>query len=90
MRAASSANTIAPRARRSMVPSARPRRRRSLDHGPEALRPRTVDLVADLVGVDDVRAELGEDRRHGALARADAAGQPDDGKRSRHAEPSLA
>src|SRR2546428_2264773 len=57
-------------------------RAEGLDHAREPLAPRTVDLVPDPVGVDDARPELGQDRRYGALARADPAREPDD--RSRH------
>src|SRR5262249_38119238 len=53
------------------------------DGGPERVDDRgearasgPVDLVTDAVGVDHARAELGEDRGDGALARADAAREP--------------
>src|SRR5262249_41478267 len=59
-----------------------------LDDTSESLRPGKIDLVADPVGVDHTRAELAEDRGHGALPRPDAAGQPDHGGR-RHARPQL-
>src|SRR6185295_6980719 len=49
-----------------------------LDDALPALAPGRVDAVADLVGIDHVRAELGEHRADHALSGADAAGQADD------------
>ena len=62
-----------------MVPSAATSRRAErVDDLPASLAAGLVDAMADLVGVDDVRAELGEHRADDALARADAAREPDD------------
>ena len=46
------------------------------------------DLAADAIDVDHGGAELGEDRRSGGLARADAAGQADDAPSRHDAAPS--
>src|SRR5262249_2595113 len=61
------------------------------DRGPERVDDRRgagasgpVDLVTDPVGVDHARAELGEDRGDRALARADAAREPDCHYRAPH------
>ena len=77
-RAAASRNTIAPSAARSRRPPG------PITSGSERGRdlgqhrgPRGLQLVHDRVGVDHARAERGEQTRDGALARADAAAEPD-------------
>ncbi len=49
-----------------------------LDDAREPFAPGRVDPMADLVGVDDVGAELGEHAADDALPRADTAREPDD------------
>src|SRR5581483_3369003 len=48
-----------------------------LDDRRVRLRARPVHLVSDLVGVDDLRAELAEDARDGAFPGSDASGEAD-------------
>ena len=71
-----SAKTIAPDRRPVELALGRqhPRAER-LDHLGEARRARRDHLAGQQVGVDHHRTELGEDRRHRALARGHAAGQ---------------
>jgi hypothetical protein len=48
-----------------------------LDDGGQSRRTGCQHLTGDQVGVDDHGPARGEQRRHGALARSDSAGQPD-------------
>ena len=49
----------------------------ALGHRVEHRTARRLEVAGDLIGIDDDGAALGEHRRHGRLAGADTAGQPD-------------